>query len=338
VPQGVKVQVLSRAPIYESPKGLFYFAHASVITASILYLPYMERPLSTSNEIFDPAKRLDKLQQLRVSLDLPELSIEPNKEDHATFPSIGIEIEMTWDQALEDLRERWLGSPDRPEHYPKHSPVYQEMSQLHRANDARLRPVLEMISRTIPRVGFDAYWEFSFQPTRHTTVLDAEVQTLYDANILVPDVAYATHMTIAGIPNARDAFAIACLLEQAGGSTPGRIERAIVSKKGAWAQKGTGGVLKRYANELVGDDTVAYEFRTLLCTSPEQMSALHRIGQDAAWMSIHDPARWKAIRADIEHELKAHNLPLEAWGTPKIQPEIWRTYSAQLLGSAALAN
>lgn len=294
----------------------------------------IEQPLKSADAIFDSSLRIRRLNALRSQLHLSETSLSLLDEGSVHSPTIGIEIEMTWDQALTDLRERWLGSADRPKDYEKSSPTYQQFSKLYHKNHHRLLPQLNLVSKVIPRVGFDAYWEFSFLPTRDIRVATAELHTLYDAGILAEGIPYATHMTIASLPSMIDAQLIAYLLEQAGGSTQERIETAITSKKGSWAQKGQGGVRKRYAHELIGADTVAYEIRTLVCSSTEQTGSIIQLGQQLGRRAIINPEEWVATKQSVFERLKAQDLPLTEWGSPKTHSDLWRKYGKQLLASA----
>lgn len=281
--------------------------------------------------IFDAPTRLARVDRLRASLGLTTLSLMPSSEGSAELPSVGIEIEMTWRQAFQDMHTRWLNAPDSPRDYDMDSDIYREFAETYERNDARLLPILRSITPVVPRVGCDAYWEFSFYPTKDPVVTDAELSTLYDAGLLFKDIPYATHMTLANIPTDRDAATILCLLEQADGTTPQRIEAARTSHKGSWAQKGTGGFRKRHTYELKGNDTTAYEFRTLITTSPEQIGRLIRLGQELAHTCLYHPTAWQTMRSGVEASLKAHGLPLKPWSSPRHDPEIWRQYSEYFL-------
>lgn len=301
----------------------------------------MHRLLPSPETVFDPEVRLERLSKLRANLGLSatHYSVEPVMSD---LPSIGIEIETTWDQIMSDMHEEWLNSDTRPSQLHEHSLDYVQWAKRYNNNDRILKPLLQSITPVIPRVGFDAYWEFSFNPTKSITPLAAELAMLYESGIrrtrnrplttglLSEGIPYATHMTIAGITNDRDAFTILCNLEQAGGSSPERIEKAMSSKKGSWAQKGYGGLRRREAYELQGADTSAYEFRTLICTSAEQMTRLLHLGQKLAHTCLTNPTEWRDIQLKTEDTLRTNGLPLSAWGHPNQQPEIWNTYASIL--------
>jgi len=286
--------------------------------------------------LFDTTARLTHLNGLRSALDLPSLPIPESRIFEEDRPTIGIEIEMTWVQAFRSMQERWLDSPDRPGDHSKDSPLYQAFADAYNDNDSRLLPILEKIRPVIPRVGTDAYWEFSFRPTKDASITSAELATLYEAGILFKDIQYATHMTLAGITNDRDASTILCMLEQAGGTTLKRLESVHTSQKGGWARKlSPGGFRRRPGYELEGNDEIAYEFRTLVTTSPEQMSRLLRLGQKLASICLHDEDTWHTIQAKTEHSLKERGLPLRVWHSPKENPEIWRRYGETLLNAAS---
>ncbi|MBQ69303.1 hypothetical protein CL689_04505 [Candidatus Saccharibacteria bacterium] len=292
----------------------------------------MERNSPKYGDVFNDSLRFDRLNGLRAALGLDDLAADSTNDD--TFsqqPSIGIEIEMTWDQALEDLRPQWLGSDIRPSHYPKDSAEYKEFTRRYNKNDKRLRPILEAVSRVIPRVGFDAYWEFSFNPTKNRRVLEAELTTLYEAGILCEGIPYATHVTIADIYSERDAYAVLCALEQSGGSSARRIESPLTSVKGGWSQKGKGGLLQRMGSELAGSDITAFEFRTLTTTSPQQLSGVLELGQRLVSLQSQDKSAWLLERQRIEDSLIEQGLPLRPWDSPQRDAATWRKYGATLL-------
>jgi len=286
-----------------------------------------------AKEVFNVTRRFEQIDSLRNHIGLVSI-------DHVAYgsqivepfdtPTIGIEIEMSWMQAFPAMAEKWKESTVRPNTLGVFSPAYREFHKTYDANDKALRPILEEIEHVIPRVGKDAYWEFSFLPSKHIGVSMAELQTLYDASILYDGIPYATHMTVAEIDNDRDAFAFLCGLELSGGSTPARIETAISSQKGSWARKGKGGILKRQPTELMGSDTKGYEFRTLVAQSAQQMSSLFHTAQQLANMVKNDPASWRAYRSHIESHLKAHNLALSTWGQPRQNQPQWLAYSKLL--------
>lgn len=279
----------------------------------------------SQNEVFDTSSRMAQVNALRHTFQLSPLEVSDNN-DTMTLPSIGIEVEMTWRQAMQDMHERWLNAPDSPNNYDPHSKMYRDFHRIYDRSNKKLLPLLHSITPVIPRVRFDAYWEFSFLPVKNTGVADAELSTLYDANILFEDIPYATHMTIAGIPSTRDAYAILCMLEQAGGTTKTRLDSARTTKKGAWTQKGAGGLRHRTAGELEGSDTTAYEFRTLVTTSPEQMQRLLALGQEMAHLCMTHPVAWQQTRTKVEDSLKTRGLPLKSWAPPKYDPVTWQGY------------
>lgn len=287
------------------------------------------RPTERAN-VFKPERRFEQITKLRKSLGLEPLDeysfgqgVEVDR--HAT--TIGIEIEMSWDQAFPQLGAEWQEKEQRPETLPRSSPAFKDFSRKYNKHDQKLRPLLREIEQVIPRVGVDAYWEFSFLPSKHIGVTLAELQTLYDAQILRDGVSYATHMTVAGIDNDRDAFAFLCGLEISGGSDDERILRAITSKKGSWARKGFSGLLKRRPEELMGTDTEGYEFRTLVASSMDQMTSLFLTARDLGEMYQQNPNEWKKYRAHIESILKEKGLDLSPWPAPRTNQVPWMTYA-----------
>lgn len=279
----------------------------------------MERYVSNENTFNDTA-RFAAIHRMRSDLSLPEYYEQPSSMSPL---SVGIEIEMTWRQAFPELSQRFVS----PSTLHKKSEAYQAFSNAYDMHDKQLRPTLEHLKNVIPRVGADAYWEFSFLPTNNLSITSAELSLLYDAAILRDDQEYSLHMTVAGITNDRDAFAFLCGLEQAGGTSPQRIIDAANSKKGSWARKGKGGTLKRRPEELMGDDIIGYEFRTLSAQSEAQMNTVLTTAADLAHMYTADPEAWKAYRGSIEHELTEHGLELKTWPQPRIDPGTWLAYT-----------
>ena len=278
------------------------------------------------HELFDTPARIAHLNALRSHLGLTALETPLFPIDSST-PTAGIEIEMTWRQAFKDMHDPWLHSEIVPRYdLSINSAEYKAFHANYTRNYTTLIPRLHSLTPVIPRVGEDSFWEFSFSPTKDPQVAHAELATLYDADILFEDIPYPTHLTLAGIPSIRDAAAILCRLEQAGGTTPERLASPQHSKKGTWMQKGMGGIRKRNTHELEGNDTVAYEFRTLVTTSPEQIDRIFRLGQELAYTCLHSPAAWKQERDKVEASLVAQGLPLRMWGHPNREPLVWETY------------
>jgi len=290
------------------------------------------RPTEES-AIFNVEKRFSQVSRLRQSLNLPRINAAEylgTPEQFANNPTMGIEIEMSWTQVFPELAAQWEDQDVRPSQLDKDSREYKLFSKSYNKLDKNLKPILEEIENVIPRVGRDAYWEFSFLPSKHIGVTMAELQTLYDARILREGVPYATHMTVATIDNDRDAFAFLCGLELSGGSTPDRIKSAVTSSRGSWARKGKGGLMKRQPYELIGKDTEGYEFRTLVASSMQQMSSLLLTARDLATMYGQDPVAWKQYRSYIESFLKDNDLELMSWENIKFTQAPWLKY-AELL-------
>jgi len=286
----------------------------------------MEKPSRYSPErrAFDDAYRLRRINALRRRWGLPdwELHVESARSD----VSIGIEIEMTWVQAFPPMRAEWEGSEVRPRQLLTDSDRYRTFAAQYDENDRKLRPVLEEAKKLIPRVGTDAYWEFSFLPTRNLQILEAEVSTLYDKDILQEGQEYATQLTLAGITTESDAAAILMIMETEGGTTLERLTKAT-----GWFCKGTGGVHKRNANELLGGDTSAYELRTLVTTSPEQLIHVVGIAQDLAGLVRDDPDKWNEIKHGLKTKLEAAGLPWGSWPLPDEDADLWHGYCAAFI-------
>jgi hypothetical protein len=289
----------------------------------------------SDDNLFNTPTRFRQINALRETFSLDPLEM-PTTPSNPNTPTAGLEIEMTWRQAFKDMHDPWLHSDISPKYdLDIDSAEYRAFHMDYMRNSARLLPILHSLTPVIPRVGNDAFWEFSFDPVKDPSVAHAELKTLYDADILFEDIPYPTHMTIAGISSNRDAASILCLLEQAGGTTSKRLEAPLHSKihprHGAWMQKGNGGLRKRYEHELVGDDMTAYEFRTLVTTSPEQMNRIFRLGQELAHTCLHHPLEWKKTRDKVEASLVAHGLPLRMWGPPTHEPLVWDSYRENLI-------
>lgn len=277
----------------------------------------MERYV-TSGDTFNDAARFGAITRLRHELSLPSIEVPAANRSVST---IGIEIEMTWRQAFPDLAVTWPepGSLDRK------STSYQEFSRHFDSREKRLMPTLKHIENVIPRVGVDAYWEFSFLPTKNLSVTGAELAVLYDTGVLNDTHDYSLHMTVAGIDNDRDAFAFLCGIELADGTNLDRLMAAVTSKKGAWARKGVGGIMKRRPSELMGEDSVGYEFRTLSAQSQNQVNSLLDTAANLADL-LQDEESWRVYRSSIEHSLKVNGLDLKAWPRPKANSLPWLSY------------
>lgn len=285
----------------------------------------MERYVSR-NDVFDDVLRFDAINRLRQELSLCSLDTPDVIESPL---AIGIEIEMTWRQAFPNLAKKWPVDGPSPRDLDPNSETYRRFSEEYDANERILKPLLTQVQAVIPRIGADAYWEFSFLPTRNINVTIAELALLYEANILSDDMDYSLHMTVAGIDNDRDAFAFLCGLEQAGGTSADRIYEAAHSKKGAWSRKGTGGIMRRRSNELIGDDEVGYELRTLVCRTQEQINRILYKATDLTHL-LQDGDGWKIFRKNIETSLHKQGLELKAWGRPKEDPTPWLAYAKLL--------
>jgi hypothetical protein len=292
-------------------------AHSFAKRKNTFMTRYVER-----ENVFNDAERFAAADRMRgeLGLEIVEPAVHPESPS-----TIGIEIEMTWRHAFPDIAAEWP-SPSTME---KDSDEYRAFVLAYDAAHTKLSPTLEHIKNVIPRVGSDAYWEFSFFPSKNINVTSAELGILYDAGLLKDGEDYSLHMTVADIATDRDAFTFLCGLEQMGGTTPTRLLEAAESKKGAWARKGTGGLLRRRSNELIGDDAVGYEFRTLVARSEEQVNTLLASAAMSAQL-FHDPSLWRDYRYMIESRLRRNGLELKPWGKPKENPDPWVRYAAML--------
>lgn len=295
----------------------------------------MERDTNRIDRCFDPEYRLGRLNQLRVELGLSPLSIEFEAPQGV---SVGIEIEMMWWQAFEDM-SHWGDSQLRPRDLDQSSEEYKQFAADYDRNEQQILPLLQEIEAVIPRVGNDAYWEFSFLPTRHPEVLKAELDTLFELGVLRTDQDYATHLTVAGVHNRRDAFMLLTAAELAGGTTSDRLLLPTRQVGGAWSRRydTTGGMRHRAAHELYGPGSSGYEFRTLTTSSAEQIHQVIRVVQELATSSLYHEARWLEQRRILEKVLVDNNLPLSDWPHPQDDPTYWQRY-AELIRQAPTIN
>lgn len=112
------------------------------------------------------------------------------------------------------------------------------------------------------------------------------------------------------------------LLELEGGTTHERLTAST-----GWSRKGTGGLLKRLSGELIGDDTHAYEFRTLVTTGSDQLRAVLSLAQKLEVLLREDPQSWSELKKGLETKLVEYGFPLHAWGSPIDNPGLWQRYS-----------
>jgi len=281
-------------------------------------------PYSPERKAFDSSYRLRRINNLRRVWEMPDLVIDI--DELAEGPAVGIEIEVTWPQAFPAMREQWHGSAIRPRDLDPESDEYRTFSKQYDENDRRIMPLLRQAENVIPRVGRDAYWEFSFLPTKHAELLLAEVQTLYQKGILEEGQSYATHLTLSGINKDSDAAALLLMLEKMGGTNLDRL-----TKMTGWSRKGMGGVHRRNPNELLGNDTCAYELRTLVATSLERLSDIVVVAQQLGMMIRDDPVAWGEIKASIRDEVERAGLPWKGWPSPDEDVELWQQYSAAFI-------
>ena len=270
-------------------------------------------------EVFDESTRFAAITRLRQELSLPAVSIP---ERNISPLTLGIEIEMTWRHVFPDIAAQWPS----PSELSTDSASYAGFSRAYDAHDRALKPTLEHIQTVIPRVGNDAYWEFSFLPAKNLAITGTEIDLLYDADILRDGNQYSLHMTVAGIDNTRDAYAFLCALEQSGGTTADRVIEPARSLRGTWARKGVGGLVKRSSYELMGEDQTGYELRTLCATSQEQLHSTLTTAADLAHLYHHDYETWKVYRGTIEYQLSEQGLELAPWDHPKRNEAPWLKY------------
>jgi len=283
-------------------------------------------------EIFDPFAREQSISWLRETLTLPPLPIE---RDPALMSPLtaGIEIEETWRQALLILGTEWSNREGSPKNI-LNADEWMAFTKAYNEEDSRVRAVLESITPAIPSPSMDAYWEFSLYPSKNLNYTKMETDSLFDAGLLRDGFEYSLHMTVAGLSTDRDAFAYASALEMSGGTTPSRLGRAALARSGAWAQKSNGGIRKRRADELNGDDTTGYEIRTLCVTSQEQLT--QTLGNAARIATLYHSAEWGEFVKDIEGRQKAAGLVLAPWPKPKVDNEPWATYASLVANPGAI--
>ena len=272
---------------------------------------------STERKAFDTAYRLRRINALRQLW-----SLEPIEDFLvSTGSTIGIEIEMTWPQAFPNM-SKWDRANIRPWELPRDSDEYEQFSADYDSNDTQMRPLLEQVQSIIPRIGRDAYWEFSFLPTKNSQILVHETSMLYEKSILRDDIPYAMHVTMSDIDNERDAYAMLMMLEMEGGATHERLTSNI-----GWARKGDGGLRKRTANELLGIDSCAYEFRTLVCLGVEHLQSILSLAQRLSIIRFESPKVWAELRSQLEEKLKQQGLPVSKWDSPTDNPGLWQQYA-----------
>lgn len=277
----------------------------------------------TEEAAFNEAMRVRRLNSLRRELGLEATELTP---EFAGAHTVGLEVEMTWPQAFPSM-SRWNDQHVRPRDLKHTDPsAYKVFGEEYDQQDKLFKPLLENTKACIPRVGLDAYWEFSFLPSKNFHLLAAEVGTLYEAGILREGVEYATHLTLAGWMSDSDAHVALYLLEKAGGTTASRLTRET-----GWSKKGaTGGLRRRQGWELVGNDQHGIEFRSLVCTSPEQIKRVLELAQRLAAIIESQPELWAVMKEQALKELRSHGLPLKQWPKPAIDPDLWRRYAATL--------
>jgi hypothetical protein len=282
--------------------------------------------LTPSFDVFDDTLRMKRLNGLRHRLGLA--AFEDIVQSEPDVPSLGIEIELTWDQAIPELREQWLGNSLRPASLNPHSRQYKEFRKLYAQGHRRIQQQYRKIKDVFPQVSEDAYKEFSFNPSRNVRVIASEVETLYDMDILTEGTEYSTHLTISDVTSDYDAYALLCLLEMNGGTTVNRITAPSRSRTGSWAQKGAGGILKRRPEELIGGTQIAYELRSLVTTDPEQLASVLETAQNTVVDQNHHREKWELQRRAIKKSFEAAGLIWTDWDDPRQPSEIWNGYAA----------
>lgn len=282
-------------------------------------------------EIFDPFAREQSIAGLRETLHLTPAPIERNPALMSPLTT-GIEIEQTWRQALPVLGEVWNRRAGSPRNI-LNADEWKAFTTAYNDEDARVRSILESITPAIPSPSMDAYWEFSFYPSKNLNYTKMEADSLFDAGLLRDGFEYSLHMTVAGLSTDRDAFAYASALEMSGATTPTRLASAALAKSGAWAQKSTGGIRRRRADELSGDDTVGYEIRTLCVTSQEQL--VRTLAQAARVATIYHSGDWTEFVKDTEGRQRAAGLSLAPWPKPKLDNSQWELYASLLPTTSA---
>lgn len=279
-------------------------------------------------EVFDGVLRLRRNNQMRQ-----QLGLEPNATEliGARLPSVGIEIEMAWHQALPELAAKWPNPSDRVK--DSTSAGHAEFLEDYARAD---RTMKEMLAITMPYIPSspDAYWEFAFMPSEDSDVIAAEVKTLYDAEILRLGTEYATHLTITGLKKYEDAHIILWELEHNGGSSAARIEQAIHDPVGSWSVKSRGGVRRRWPRGMVGKpEGKAYELRSLITTSPEQIAYVMRTAQLLVQEAVQEPGVWEERRQAVKAECLKLGLEWGPWQKPKNAPEFWGRYALAIAES-----
>lgn len=286
----------------------------------------------TESEVFDDYARETSVAHLRHALDLPPKPIEHN--DALVSPmTIGIEIEENWRQALPELGEKWAGRKPLSLRYLMERPAF---TREYREADEAMRARLSLIAGSIPASN-DSYHEFSFYPAKNLNFTKAEIDALYEAELLRNGQTYALHMTVGGIDQDYDAYTFLSAQELSGASTPARILGATTARQGSWSQKGIGGIKIRQPHELLGGDTRGHEFRSLCVTSHEQLVRTLGNAVRLAQLYTGPTAEWQALRHSTMDTLRDAGLPLAPWNNPKIAPKLWERYARILDERAPLS-
>lgn len=222
---------------------------------------YLSAPLQAPSLSWDDQARAS-CARLSAAFGLPPPSF-PAGEGLAGAPSLGAEIEIPWSGYFPELWERFEMSKGVNALSPKRR---DELSAACAKLEVDLLPKLELSAACgVPR-GNDRYWEFAFNPVSDWRLLLLQTQALERAGVLPNNGRRSLQLTIAGIEQGPQAQALERLLE-AYGSSAERLKEGIERSKAefyvGWARKGSGGVLQKGADKLLGGARVACEFRAL---------------------------------------------------------------------------
>lgn len=172
--------------------------------------------------------------------------------------------------------------------------------------------------------GNDGYVEFALPPRRTAEQAAADVETLYDLELLSLGQKYPLHMTLGGIATSASTAYLLCSTE-----IMGNISSERITQKNTWNVKGRGGAKNRPAHELQQGATKGVEFRTLYLASKEQFEVMATTAQVGAKAIQQQRPEWRGWRSTIRTELRAAGLPTDDyWG--RFDVTTWQKYGELL--------
>ena len=268
-------------------------------------------------------------------------------------PTIGCEVEVKWSSLFPEIAKNYFGEPDERGVYPRR---YADLSteekysldEVCRKEDEVLKSRFAETELAGIPTGADAYWEFANKPTYSWKTLATEVSLLMQSGLIPNGYEHSLHVTLGGVSPKGGGVCLLLSGLELMYVPAGRIEDAITpSRYGtnqSWARRGTDGIRQRYAGELLLDQTVASELRTLTVSSPEQATSTLRAAQVLGSILLSYRNRedrqtlvterlsplWEEFRAVLYELWDQRALPRESWGTPRLKPEMWQLWAHSL--------